>query len=173
MPSALGSGRYRALSRHRAEHVSKPVGLLERPMAKESRSGPTAAGFLLDRSQSGEHHPYRVAGPCGGEGQRLPVRGQRSQQPVSGRSRGVNARLFEAATSVAAALSEYRPVLPDLFAIGEEMLGFRDFDELVERASRLLAEPGLTAGLGDAAARRTHRHHTIGHGLATIIKKVT
>jgi spore maturation protein CgeB len=86
---------------------------------------------------------------------------------------GVNARLFEAAGSGAAVLSEYRPVLPDLFAIGEEVLAFRDFDELVEQASRLLAEPGLTAGLGDAAARRTHRHHTIGHRLATIIEKVT
>ena len=90
-----------------------------------------------------------------------------------GEVEGVNARLFEATGSGAAVLSEYRPVLPDLFAIGEEVLAFRDFDELVEQASRLLAEPGLTARLGDAAARRTHRQHTIEHRLATIIEKVT
>src|SRR5579862_4846499 len=85
---------------------------------------------------------------------------------------GVNQRLFEAAGSGAAVLSEYRPVLPGLFAIGEEVLAFRDFDELVEQASRLLHEPGLTASLGDAAARRARRDHTIGHRLAMILEKV-
>jgi spore maturation protein CgeB len=85
---------------------------------------------------------------------------------------GVNLRLFEAAGSGAAVLSEFRPVIPDLFAVGEEVLTFGDFDELLEQASRLLAEPGLTARLGDAAARRAHRDHTIGHRLATILEKV-
>jgi spore maturation protein CgeB len=84
----------------------------------------------------------------------------------------VNLRLFEAAGSGAAVLSEFRPVIPDLFAVGEEVLTFGDFDELLEQASRLLAEPGLTARLGDAAARRAHRDHTIGHRLATILEKV-
>jgi spore maturation protein CgeB len=85
---------------------------------------------------------------------------------------GVNARLFEAAGSGAAVLSEFRPAIPDLFMVGEEILAFRDFDELVEQASRLLHEPGLTARLGDAAARRAHRDHTIGQRVATIIEKV-
>ena len=86
---------------------------------------------------------------------------------------GVNARLFEAAGSGAAVLSEFRPALPDLFAVGEEVLAFHDFDELVEQAAQLLSEPGLTASLGDAAARRAHRDHTIVRRLATIIKTVT
>jgi spore maturation protein CgeB len=85
---------------------------------------------------------------------------------------GVNLRLFEAAGSGAAVLSEYRPAIPDLFAIGEEVLTFHDSGELVEQASRLLNEPGLTARLGDAAARRAHHDHTIGHRLATILEKV-
>jgi spore maturation protein CgeB len=85
---------------------------------------------------------------------------------------GVNARLFEAAGSGAAVLSEFRPVISDLFAVGEEVLTFRDYDELVEQASRLLHEPGLTARLGDAAAQRAHRDHTIVQRLATIIEKV-
>lgn len=85
---------------------------------------------------------------------------------------GVNLRLFEAAGSGAAVLSEFRPVIPDLFKVGEEVLAFRDFDELVQQASRLLHEPGLTARLGDAAARRAHREHTITQRLATIIEKV-
>ena len=85
---------------------------------------------------------------------------------------GVNQRLFEAAGSGAAVLTEFRPVIPDLFAVGEEVLTFRNFDELLEQAWRLLTEPGLTAKLGDAAARRAHRDHTIGHRLATILEKV-
>jgi spore maturation protein CgeB len=85
---------------------------------------------------------------------------------------GVNARLFEAAGSGAAVLTEFRPAVPDLFAVGEEVLAFRDFAELVEQASRLLHEPGLTARLGDAAARRAHRNHTIAHRIAAIIEKV-
>jgi spore maturation protein CgeB len=86
---------------------------------------------------------------------------------------GVNLRLFEAAGSGAAVLSEFRPTIPELFTAEEEILTFRDFDELVEQASRLLHEPGLTARLGDAAARRAHGEHTIAHRLATILEKVT
>jgi spore maturation protein CgeB len=85
---------------------------------------------------------------------------------------GVNLRLFEAAGSGAAVLSEFRPVIPDLFAVGEEILTFGNFDELVEQASRLLHEPGLAARLGDAAARRAHRDHTVAQRLAVIIEKV-
>jgi spore maturation protein CgeB len=86
---------------------------------------------------------------------------------------GVNLRLFEAAGSGAAVLSEFRPVIPDLFTVGEEVLAFRDFDELVEQASRLLHESGLTAMLGDAAAVRAHSDHTIARRVATIIEKVS
>jgi spore maturation protein CgeB len=85
---------------------------------------------------------------------------------------GVNARLFEAAACGAAVLTEFRPVVPDLFAEGEEVLTFRDFDELVEQATRLLHEPGLTARLGDAAAQRAHRDHTLLQRIATIIEKL-
>jgi spore maturation protein CgeB len=86
---------------------------------------------------------------------------------------GVNARLFEAAGCGAAVLTEFRPAVPDLFAVGEEVLAFGDFGELVEQASRLLGESGLTARLGDAAARRAHRDHALTHRIATIIEKVT
>ena len=85
---------------------------------------------------------------------------------------GVNARLFEAAGSGGAVLAEFRPALPDLFTAGEEILTFSDFDELVEQASRLLHEPGLTVRLGDAAARRAHRDHTLAQRVMTIVGKV-
>ena len=82
---------------------------------------------------------------------------------------GVNLRLFEAAGSGAAVLTEFRPTVPDLFAVGAEVLAFRDFDELVEQASCLLGEPGLTARIGDAAARRAHRDHTMAQRVTTIV----
>ena len=85
---------------------------------------------------------------------------------------GVNARLFEAAGCGAAVLTEFRPVLPDLFNIDHEVLTFNDFDELVDQATRLLNEVGLGQRLGDAAALRAHRDHTYDVRLAAILERV-
>ena len=85
---------------------------------------------------------------------------------------GVNGRLFQAAGCGAAVLTEFRPALPELFAIGDEVLAFRTFDELIDEATRLLTEPGLTARLGDRAAMRAHREHTYEKRLAAILEKV-
>jgi len=86
---------------------------------------------------------------------------------------GVNGRLFQAAGCGAAVLTEFRPTLPDLFDIGEEVLAFSDFDELLDQATRLLNEKGLSARLGDAAARRAHHDHTYDHRLAVILEKLS
>jgi spore maturation protein CgeB len=86
---------------------------------------------------------------------------------------GVNVRLFEAAACGAAVLTEFRSTVPDLFAVGDEVLAFHDFDDLVNQATRLLNEAGLTARLGDAAARRGHRDHTYDLRVAAILEKVS
>jgi spore maturation protein CgeB len=86
---------------------------------------------------------------------------------------GVNARLFEATGSGAAVLTEFRPVLPDLFTIGQEVLAFRDFDELIAQATTLLSEAGLSAKLGDAAAARAHEAHTYQKRLSVILEKLS
>lgn len=85
---------------------------------------------------------------------------------------GVNGRLFQAAGCGAAVLTEFRPAVPELFAIGDEVLAYHDFDGLVDQATRLLSEPGLTARLGDAAARRAHRDHTYDLRVAIILETV-
>jgi spore maturation protein CgeB len=85
---------------------------------------------------------------------------------------GVNSRLFEAAGCGAAVLTEFRPTVPELFAVGDEVLAFRDFEELVDQASRLLNETGLTTRLGDAATRRAHRDHTYDLRVTAILEKV-
>ena len=85
----------------------------------------------------------------------------------------VNARLFEAAGCGAAVLTEFRPALTDLFDVGREVLAFSDFDELVDQASRLLNEVGLTEQLGDAAALRAHRDHSYDLRVATILETLS
>jgi spore maturation protein CgeB len=86
---------------------------------------------------------------------------------------GANGRLFQAAGCGGAVLSEFRPAVPDLFEVGHEVLVYRDFDELVDQATRLLTEPGLTARIGDAAALRAHRDHTFDLRVADILEKVS
>jgi len=85
---------------------------------------------------------------------------------------GVNGRLFQAAGCGAAVLNEFRPKLAELFDVGKEVLAFHDFDQLLDHATQLLNEPGLTARLGDAAAQRAHNEHTYDHRLATILKQL-
>ena len=85
---------------------------------------------------------------------------------------GVNARLFEATGCGAAVLTDFRPTIPDLFAVGDEVLVFHDFDNLVDQATRLLGETGLTSRLGDAAARRAHRDHTYDLRVTEILEKI-
>jgi spore maturation protein CgeB len=85
---------------------------------------------------------------------------------------GVNSRLFEAAGCGAAVLTEYRATVPELFDVGHEVLTYRDFDELVDQATRLLSEPNIGGRLGDAAARRAHRDHTYDLRVAEILEKV-
>lgn len=85
---------------------------------------------------------------------------------------GVNLRLFEAAGCGAAVLTELRPTVPDLFATGDEVLTFCDFDELVFSARRLLNDSGLSAKLGDAAAARAHHSHTYQQRLTVVLEKL-
>jgi spore maturation protein CgeB len=86
---------------------------------------------------------------------------------------GVNARLFEATGCGAAVLTEFRPTVPELFEVGKEILMFHDFDDLLEQATRLLSEPGLTARLGDAATQRAHRDHTYDLRVTAILEKLS
>ncbi len=86
---------------------------------------------------------------------------------------GVNARIFEAAGCGAAVLTEFRPMLPDLFEVGDEVLAFHDFNTLISQATRLLSEGGLSAKLGDAAALRAHESHTYEKRLTVILEKLS
>jgi spore maturation protein CgeB len=86
---------------------------------------------------------------------------------------GVNARLFEAAGCGAAVLTEFRPTVPELFDVGTEVLAYNDFDELVDQATRLLNDAGLTERIGDSAARRAHRDHTYDLRVSAMLEKLS
>ena len=86
---------------------------------------------------------------------------------------GVNARLFEAAGCGAAVLTDFRSTVPELFEVGKEILAYHDFDDLIEQATRLLSEHGLTKRLGDAATQRAHRDHTYDLRVTAILEKLS
>lgn len=85
---------------------------------------------------------------------------------------GVNVRLFEAAGCGGAVLTEFRPSVPELFTVGEEILAFQDFDELVDQATRLLNDNELAGRLGDAAVLRAHRDHSYDVRVTSILEKI-
>jgi spore maturation protein CgeB len=150
------------------------VRLLERLMAKGIPIRLYGSGFprwLRETSVSGTHmHRYVV--------REEKARIFRSAAGVlntlhPAEVQGVNVRLFEAAGCGAAVLTEFRPTLPDLFAMGEEVLAYSDFDDLLDKATRLLNEAGITARLGDAAAKRAHRDHTYDLRVAKILQALS
>jgi spore maturation protein CgeB len=83
---------------------------------------------------------------------------------------GVNCRVFEAAGSGAAILTESREGLSDLFDVDRELLTFANFDELVEKCEFLLGSQIEGARLGDAASDRAHHDHTYEHRLESVLE---
>jgi len=73
---------------------------------------------------------------------------------------GLNCRLFEATACGAVVLTEWRDRLPELFAVGDEVLSFQDFDGLIEGVRTVGGwDPVQRRRLGDAARARAHRDH--------------
>lgn len=85
---------------------------------------------------------------------------------------GVNARLFEAAGSGAAVVTEERAALRDLFEPDHEVLTFRTYEELVARLRMLLGNPADALALGDRASRRARVDHTYENRLRTLLTEL-
>lgn len=81
----------------------------------------------------------------------------------------LNARLFEAAASGAAVVTEWRDGLPDLFEAGSEVHAYRTFDELVGLSQELREDPERARAAGDAASVRAHAEHTWVHRFDAIV----
>lgn len=85
---------------------------------------------------------------------------------------GLNNRLFEATACGGCVLSEHRAELDNLYRVGEEVLSFTSFDELVDQARWCLARPADARRIGDRAAVRAHAEHTYGHRLQELLRVV-
>ena len=119
--------------------------------------------------------PGRAYGPLchpRGEGQGLPVGRGRAEHHAPGRGERSQPTPVRGGRLRRRGAHRVRPTVPELFAVGKEMLVFHDFDNLVEQATRLLSEPGLTARLGDAAASEPG-DHTYDLRVTAILKQLS
>lgn len=85
---------------------------------------------------------------------------------------GLNTRLFEATACGACVISEQRADLGERFRVGEEVLAFTSFDELVDQARWAVDHPDEAREVGDRASVRAHGEHTFAHRLTELLRTV-
>jgi spore maturation protein CgeB len=85
---------------------------------------------------------------------------------------GVNCRVFEAAGSGGAILTEAREGLSELFDVGTDLLTYTSFGELKERATYLLEDRSAGQELARSAGSRAHRDHTYERRLTQILSSL-
>jgi spore maturation protein CgeB len=135
-------------------------------------------------------HPIRVWG-SGWQRARSPaVRAMVAGRPVWGRGKlavyagsilslnqhhplndivGVNTRAFELAASGVCQVADLRDDLPSLFTPGEELLAYRDLDELTRHLDYYLAHPDEARAIGLNAQTRALKEHTLRHRIETML----
>jgi spore maturation protein CgeB len=85
---------------------------------------------------------------------------------------GLNTRLFEATACGGCVISEDRGHLGEHYRVGDEVLAFRSFDELVDQARWCIDHPDEARRIGDTAAVRARDEHTFAHRLAELLEVV-
>jgi hypothetical protein len=80
-----------------------------------------------------------------------------------------NMRLYEATGVGAVLLTQAAPNLPELFAVGEEVVAYRDADDLVVQLRRLLADADARRAIAAAGQRRTLAEHTYRHRMQELV----
>jgi spore maturation protein CgeB len=76
---------------------------------------------------------------------------------------GVNTRAFELAASGACQVADHKEDLPTLFKPGEEIVIYRDLEELKGHLAYYLAHPDEARAIGQNALKRALREHTLRH----------
>jgi spore maturation protein CgeB len=85
---------------------------------------------------------------------------------------GLNQRHFDPYLSGTPVVADEQADVPLCFEPGQEMLVYRDADELNALYVRLQRQPELAAAIGEAGRRRVLAEHTYGHRLAALAKLV-
>ncbi len=83
--------------------------------------------------------------------------------------RQVKGRNFEIPATGGFQLSGHAPGLEDYFEPDEEIVIYRNFAELVEKAQRFLVDAGARQRIADAGHRRTLASHTYEHRFRNIL----
>ncbi len=83
----------------------------------------------------------------------------------------VNPRTFELAACGAFQLVDYRSQLPDFFT-DQEMVSFRDFDEVPGLVCRWLADPAARQAMANAARTRVLNAHTYVHRMQALLGQI-
>jgi len=91
-----------------------------------------------------------------------------STQIVEGNS--LNCRAFEISGAGGLHLMEYRPIIPECFEPGKEVLTFESMEELLGHVERARQFPVDMQRIRDAAAKRALAEHTYRHRLEAIFR---
>jgi spore maturation protein CgeB len=83
---------------------------------------------------------------------------------------GLNQRHFDPYLAGTPVVADNQDDLQLCFAPGQEMLVYRDADELNDLYARLRREPGHAAAIGEAGRRRVLAEHTYDHRLAALAR---
>ena len=82
---------------------------------------------------------------------------------------GVNTRAFELAASGVCQVADLKEDLPSLFTPGEELVAYRDLEDLKRQLDYYLAHPDEAHAIGANAQTRALKEHTLRHRIETML----
>jgi spore maturation protein CgeB len=82
---------------------------------------------------------------------------------------GVNTRAFELAASGVCQATDLKEDLPGLFTPGEDIVAYRDLDDLKRQLGHYLAHPDEARAIGANAQARALKDHTLRHRIDTML----
>jgi spore maturation protein CgeB len=85
---------------------------------------------------------------------------------------GVNTRAFELAAAGACQVVDLKEELPALFKPGDEVVAYRDLDELKKHLAYHLAHPDEARAIGENARTRALKEHTLRHRIEEMLAVV-
>jgi spore maturation protein CgeB len=85
---------------------------------------------------------------------------------------GVNTRAFELAAAGACQIVDLKEELPALFKPGDELVAYRDLDELKHHLTYYLAHPDEARSIGENALARALKEHTLRHRIEEMLAVV-
>lgn len=83
---------------------------------------------------------------------------------------GTNPRLFETAGCAAFQVVDWKREIPELFDCADEIICYRDADEVIALIRSALADPAARRGAALAAQRRAYGEHTYRHRMAALLE---